>query len=60
MSVPETSANGSRPLAIESESLPSIPGEPHSELQRGLLGVALGVLLGAITLVFRRSGPDRG
>lgn len=28
--------------------------EPHSEWRRGLLGILLGVALGAIALVFRR------
>lgn len=32
--------------------------EPHTELQRGLLGVLLGVALGALALVFRRRPKD--
>lgn len=37
------------------------PEEPHSELRRGVLGVALGVALGAFAVVFgkRRSGDRR-
>lgn len=35
-----------------------LPDEPHSEVQRGLLGVLLGVALGALTLVFRRKSAE--
>lgn len=33
---------------------PAVTEEPHPEWRRGLLGMLLGVALGALALVFRR------